>query len=111
MEAAWVLIAAGVFLVALASRPVSRARSNAAAVLRQPEPPIAPSTPSTPDAPLVAPTSQVEAPTPSSAQQSLTPEWLDSLIGSDGSGSPEDPLEDIEGIAGVLRLWLAEDAR
>jgi hypothetical protein len=41
---------------------------------------------------------------------SLTPAWLDSLIGSDDSAIAEDPFDDIEGIASVLRLWLAEDS-
>jgi hypothetical protein len=112
MGTAWGLVVLGAVLVFIASRPVQRARQNATET-RAKEPKVArqPQKSAPVPAPAPEPKPALVAPAPR-AEDSLTPQWLDSLIGSDASSTPaEDPLDDAEGIASVLRLWLAEDTK
>lgn len=98
MGTAWGLVVLGAVLVYFASRPM-RARASSARTappIVEPEPVVtqAPSAPSRPR-----------------SEDIITPPWLDSLIGSDAHPAKQDPLDDAESIASVLRLWLSEDAK
>ena len=113
MGTAWGLVIIGAVLVFIASRPVQRARHNAAEA-RIKEPPAPAQQPVAQPAPqkAVAPREKSQEPR---TEEALTPQWLDSLIGSDGSEASlkpaADPLDDAESIATVLRLWLSEDSK
>lgn len=102
MGTAWGLVVLGAVLVYLASRPM-RARASSARTT----PPVPQQTPAAQPSPIPA----AEAPRQRS-EDTITPPWLDSLIGSDASQpTVQDPLDDAESIASVLRLWLSEDAK
>jgi hypothetical protein len=113
MGTAWGLVIIGAVLVYIASRPVQRARHNAAEA-RAKEPLTPAPQPAAPPVPQIAVEPRQKPQEPRS-DEALTPQWLDSLIGSDGSEAPSapasDPLDDAEGIASVLRLWLSEDSK
>jgi flagellar biosynthesis/type III secretory pathway M-ring protein FliF/YscJ len=110
METAWGLVVVGLILVALASKPFQRARANAADRLQERKQAYtAPKETKGPSNALQAPSETLNASTGTS--ESLTPQWLDSLIGSDSAVMSDDPFDDEEGIAAILRLWLAEDSR
>lgn len=113
MGTAWGLVAIGLILVALASKPVQRARANAAERLQERKNSQERSSDlKTPLGAITAPTDSSVASGPAAgASESLTPQWLDSLIGSDSAVVAEDPFDDAEGIAVILRLWLAEDSQ
>jgi len=110
MSLEWGLVILGAILVAIAARPVSRSWTGSNDLPTSANPPAPEPAPTTK---LLSP-ARVQAPDPAPQAlpvvDSLTPAWLDSLIGSDDSAIAEDPFDDIEGIASVLRLWLAEDS-
>ena len=110
MGAAWGLVVIGMILVALASKPFQRARANAAEKLKERQKSqVAARLPQPePNGPVTHPVTHTA---PVDNSESLTPQWLDSLIGSDSAVTNDDPFDDVEGIAAILRLWLAEDSQ
>jgi hypothetical protein len=100
MGTAWGLVLLGAVLVYVASRPIRARASSSRAVATPP-----------PSAPPAQPKVSADKPSRSRTEDTITPPWLDSLIGSDTQPASQDPLDDAESIASVLRLWLSEDAK